>query len=142
MTIEVDKIEYDAEQCALRVSGRNVRENEHIRMGQQHTIEVEQGRDFTLTKGHNWDAMRLTLLEDLKEPLKNAEIAALVMQEGLAYLCLLRQSMTKTCAVISRNIPKKKAGNVAFDKAMERFFNDIYAAVNQHLDLNVLKVSR
>lgn len=32
LKISVEKIEFDAEQCALRVSGKNVEENEHVRV--------------------------------------------------------------------------------------------------------------
>lgn len=48
------------------------------------------------------------LLEDISDPMKKADIAALVMQEGLANLCLIKSAMTKTCAKIERNLPKKK----------------------------------
>lgn len=48
------------------------------------------------------------VLNDARDPTKKAEIAAVVMQEGLANICLIKSSLTKICAKIERNIPKKK----------------------------------
>jgi protein pelota len=133
--IEVVKIEYDAEQCALRVKGKNIRENEHVRLGQFHTIELEKGRPFTIRKPH-WDTIRLDILKELENPMSNAEVAVLVMQEGLANLCLIRATMTKTCAVISRSIPPKALR----EHAIQQFFADIYAAVLLHINFEQIKV--
>lgn len=101
------KIEFDAEQCALRLNGTNVKESEYIKMGQHHTLELEIGRPFTIHKNY-WDSMNLELLDEISDPMRKAEIAAVVMQEGLAQLCLIKAAMTKTCARIERTIPKKK----------------------------------
>ena len=107
ITIKVETIQFDAEQCALRLKGVNVAQNDYIQMGQYHTVEIEQNRTFTVRKTV-WDAMTLDLLREIANPMKKAEIAALVMQEGLAHLCLVKSSMTRTCARIEKYLPKKK----------------------------------
>ena len=43
LKIKVERIEFDAEQCSLRLNGRNVEENEFVKMGQYHTIDLEIG---------------------------------------------------------------------------------------------------
>ena len=48
------------------------------------------------------------VLEDAGDPTKKAEIAAVVLQEGLASICLVKSSLTKVCAKIERTMPKKK----------------------------------
>ena len=105
--IQVDRIEFDAEQCALRLNGKNVKENEFIKLGQYHTLEIELNRPFTITK-ECWDVVYREILDDISDPMKKAEIAVLVMQEGLANLCLIKSAMTKTLAKIERTLPKKK----------------------------------
>ena len=50
LKIEVVRIEFDVEQCSLRLNGRNVEENEHIKMGQYHTLEVEIAHPITIEK--------------------------------------------------------------------------------------------
>ena len=41
LTIRVESIVFDSEQCSLRTSGRNIEESEHVKLGQYHTIEIE-----------------------------------------------------------------------------------------------------
>jgi protein pelota len=98
------------------LNGKNVLENEHVRLGQYHTMEIEKERPFTLEKEY-WDEARMDIIHDATNPMKNAEIAALVMEEGLANLCLVRLATTKTCAVITRTMPKKKhVSSKTFDR--------------------------
>jgi len=49
--IRVEAIEFDEEQCSLRVKGVNVKENEYVKLGQYHTIEVELNRTAEISKG-------------------------------------------------------------------------------------------
>ena len=58
LTIEVVKVEFDAEQCSLRLNGINRKENEHIKLGQHHTIELELNRPVHIHK-ENWDSVDL-----------------------------------------------------------------------------------
>ena len=44
--------------------------------------------------------------------LQNADAAAITMQEGLAYICLITSNMTIVRAKIDVHIPKKRKGNV------------------------------
>ena len=38
LTLDIEDIEYDHEGCKLRVKGRNIEENEHVKLGAYHTI--------------------------------------------------------------------------------------------------------
>jgi protein pelota len=106
ISIDVQKIEFDAEQCSLRINGRNVTENEFIKMGQFHTIELEMNQKFKIEKSC-WDAIHLERLDAACDPSKKADLAVVVMQEGLAHVCLLTSALTITKAKIERNMPKK-----------------------------------
>jgi stalled ribosome rescue protein Dom34 len=106
LKIRVERIEFDAEQCSLRINGQNVLENEHVKMGQYHTIDLELERPFTVEK-ECWDSIFMELLDDACNPTKKAELAAVVMQEGLANVCLITSSMTVVKAKVERRIPNK-----------------------------------
>ena len=54
LTISVESVEFDKEQCALRINGRNIEENEHVKRGQYHTIEIELSQPFWIMKDC-WD---------------------------------------------------------------------------------------
>ena len=44
--------------CMLRLKGRNIEENPHVKMGAFHTIELELNRKFELRKAL-WDSIHL-----------------------------------------------------------------------------------
>lgn len=48
--------------------------------------------------------------EEACDPMKRADVAAIVMQEGLAHVCLVMSSMTLVRAKIEMNIPRKRKG--------------------------------
>ena len=76
-------------------------------MGQYHTLELEIDHPFWLEKDC-WDAIYLERLEEASDPSKKAELAVVMMQEGLANICLVTPSMTVTKSRIERNMPKKR----------------------------------
>lgn len=101
------------------------------------------------------------MLDDARDPTKKAEIAAVVMQEGLASICLIKSSLTKVCAKIERTIPKKKEvflngrvcnrairttlvyiqqGNKSFATATGKFFEDVYNALKRTINFDFVKV--
>lgn len=141
LTLEIETIEFDPEKCSLRVKGRNTEENEHVKKGQYHTLEVELNRQFTLEKTY-WDSMFRDTLKIACDPVRGSEIAAVVMQEGLAHVCLITPSMTLTMARIEKKIVKKggAAKNTSHDTGRISFFKDIYDAINKHIDMDAMKV--
>ena len=44
---------------------------------------------------------------------QNADVAAVVMQEGIAHICLITSNMTIVRAKIDQVIPRKRKGNVS-----------------------------
>ena len=50
LTVEVETIDFDTDTCTLRLNGKNLEENEHVKMGQYHTLELEMNRVFALEK--------------------------------------------------------------------------------------------
>ena len=67
LKIEVERIEFDAEQSSLRVSGRNVEENEHVKMGQYHTILLRKDLPFSIEK-ECWDSIFMERLNEACDP--------------------------------------------------------------------------
>uniref|UniRef100_A0A7S3HQQ8 Protein pelota homolog n=1 Tax=Spumella elongata TaxID=89044 RepID=A0A7S3HQQ8_9STRA len=140
ITIQVENIDFDSEQCTLRLKGMSIKENEHLKLGQYHTLTLELNRPCEITKEH-WDSLHLEALADMAEPTKKADLAVLTMQEGLANLCLVKAALTKTCAKIERSLPKKRQqGNQAYDTALSKFFSDIYESVQKNINFEVIKV--
>jgi hypothetical protein len=51
--------------------GQNIQENEHVRLGAYHTLDIEINRQFTLTK-EVWDSMDLERLQQCTDPAHSA----------------------------------------------------------------------
>jgi protein pelota len=139
LEIEVNKIEYNPGAEVLRLSGRNVTENRYVKMGAHHTFDLDINRKFTLTKG-DWDSVSLETLEQACDPSLSAEVGAVVMEEGLANLCLITKSMTLTRQRVELSIPGKRKGMAsAHDRAVLRFYQATMDAMERHFNFDVLK---
>ena len=67
-----------------------------------------------------WDSMYLELLEECIESSTQSEVAAVLLQEGIANICLLRPATTKVCAKIEKVIPKKKHGGYFISLSLKK----------------------
>jgi hypothetical protein len=62
-------------------------ESEFVKLGQYHSLELALQRNFTLSKP-NWDSIYLERIDIACDLKHSAEIGAVVMQPGLANVCL------------------------------------------------------
>lgn len=139
LTISVEDVDFDTAACMLRVKGRNIQENQYVKMGAYHTVDLELNRKFVLAK-ECWDAIALERIDNACDPSQKADVAAVVMQEGLAHLCLVTSNMTLTRAKIDVNIPRKRKGNCSqHDKGLTRFFEAIVQAILRHINFDIVK---
>ncbi|XP_069507774.1 protein pelota homolog [Ambystoma mexicanum] len=139
LTICVETIDFDTQACQLRVKGTNIQENDYVKMGAYHTIELEPNRKFTLAK-KQWDSVVLERIEQACDPAFGADVAAVVMQEGLANICLVTPSMTLMRGKVETTIPRKRRGNCTqHDKALERFYEQVMQGILRHINFEVVK---
>jgi protein pelota len=138
LTLDIKEIDFDTEAGALRLSGQNVVENKYVKLGQYHTIEITIRKQFTLTKEH-WDSVHLERIQAATDPSTSAELAAVVMQPGLANLCVITTHMTIVLSKIETTIPKKGLIGSKHEKAKVRFFKRIQEAILQHVNFEVIK---
>jgi len=103
LTIDVESIHFDAGHCALHLKGRNIEEHEHVKRGAYHTLDLELQRPFTLQKAR-WDSVDLQRLRMAADPAASADVAAVVMHEGLAHVCLITPAMTVVKAKIELQV--------------------------------------
>ncbi|XP_030759383.1 protein pelota [Sitophilus oryzae] len=139
LTITVENIDFDTQACMLRLKGRNIEENQYVKMGAYHTLDLELNRKFSLWK-HEWDSVSLERIELACDPSKSADVAAVVMQEGLAHVCLITSSMTLIRAKIDVNIPRKRKGFVQqHEKGLIKFYDQVMQAILRHVDFEIVK---
>lgn len=116
------------------------RENQWVKMRSHHTVELEVFKQFRLTKAE-WDDVTLERLEEACSDKSRAQAAAIVMQEGVANICLLTEAMTLTKAKITQAIPRKRktTGGNAHDKSVGRFFQFVYDSMLRVVDFSLVK---
>ncbi|GKV21198.1 hypothetical protein SLEP1_g31195 [Rubroshorea leprosula] len=123
----------------MRIRGKNILENEHVKIGAFHTLELELQRPFVLRKDI-WDSMALDVLQQASDPAASADLAVVIMQEGLAHILLVGKSVTSTRSRIETSIPRKHGPAIAgYEKALNKFFDNVLQAFLKHVDFNVVR---
>lgn len=140
LTISVESITYDSLGGTLHLKGRNLEENKHVKLGAYHTLDIAINDKFTLRKPE-WDTVAVDLVEEACDPTRQADVAAVVMQEGLAHVCLITPSTTLVRGKIDLVIPKKRGdGKVSqHKKGMERFYSQVMQAIERHVKFDIVK---
>ena len=139
LTIRVESSEFDATTCNCRVNGKVIIENDIVTLGSYHTIDLELHRNLSIFKDE-WDMVTRERLDVACDISKKAEIAAIVMQEGLANVCLLTENLTIVRQRVEVSITKKRKGSSSqFEKSVTRFHEQIYQALLKHVDFSIVK---
>lgn len=92
------------------MAGRITEETKFTKVGQFHTLDLELQRNFTLEKSEGWDSVAREVVRDACDPVKKADVWAVVMHEGMANLALLTGSRTVLRQKIEVPVPKKRGG--------------------------------
>ncbi|KAG8649549.1 hypothetical protein MANES_08G104900v8 [Manihot esculenta] len=139
LEIKVETVDYDKVGAALRIRGKNILENEYVKIGAFHTLELELQRPFVLRK-EVWDSMALDVLNQASDPGASADLAVVLMQEGLAHILLVGKSVTTTRSRIETSIPRKHGPAIAgYESALNKFFEHVLQAFLKHIDFSVIR---
>lgn len=139
LTISSEKLEYDSEANVVKIKGKNVEENKYVKRGQYHTIYLDLNTRFFLIKPI-WDALALSQLNNACNSSRNAEVAVVIMQEGLAFVCLLTTHMSVQKAKIEVNIPRKRRNFTSnHEKGLGNFYEQILQAILRFVNFESIK---
>ncbi|KAI3980647.1 hypothetical protein MKX01_025212 [Papaver californicum] len=138
LEVEVDDVEYEKEGSVLRIRGKNVSKNEHVKIGSFHTLEIDLHGKLVLTKVL-WDSVALDLLKKASDPAASADLAVVLMQEGLANMLLVGKSVTTTLSRIETSIPRKHGAAIAgYEMALNKFFENVIEAFLREINFTVV----
>ena len=108
-------------------------------MGAYHTLDLELNRKFQLTKPE-WDSIAIERVEMACDVTQSADVAAVIMQDGLAHVCLITASMTLVRSKIDVAIPRKRKGNVQqHEKGLAKFYDAVIQGIIRHVNFEVVK---
>lgn len=140
LSIKVKSTFFDPLASELKVSGTVVNENEWVSVGQHHTITLKYEKadiKFSIWKSAGWDSVALqTLREALSEDRPEA-IVAVVMQEGLANVCLITDFRTIVKQRIESSIPKKRASTKDAAGGMASFYEKTLTTLRNAVDFTM-----
>ncbi|CAG8971774.1 hypothetical protein HYALB_00001883 [Hymenoscyphus albidus] len=136
ISILTTSLSFDPQVSQLHVSGRVVEENTFVPMGSYHTLDLELQRNFTLTKKDGWDSVALDMIRESIRVDKEGVVPAVVMQEGLANICLITEYQTVLKQRVEVAIPKKRSGRAGdHDKGLDKFFATVLETLLRHVDI-------
>lgn len=136
LTIVVTSTDFDVGSGQLHVAGKVASENEYVKMGQHHTLDLELNRKFTLEKADGWDSVALEQLKEACDTERRAELWAVVLGEGTANICMITEHQTLLRQHIEVSVPRKRKGGVdGHSKGMDRFFSTTLSTLMRQLDL-------
>ncbi|TVY85319.1 Protein dom34 [Lachnellula suecica] len=136
LLIRVTSIEFDAQAGQLHVSGRVAEENQFVKNGAYHTLDLELQRNFTLEKSEGWDSVALDVVREAVKVDKEGTVPAVVMQEGFANICLITEHQTVLKQRVETGVPKKRVGRSGdHDKGMDKFYSVTLETLLRHVDI-------
>lgn len=127
----------------LRIQGKNQTSTEWVKQNAHHTlsIRVDTPQDIWVKK-FEWDAAAQLRLEEACDAEAKADTAAVVLDYGIANVCLVTPSIIITKAKIEVSIAKKhKANGSSRDDSITKFFKQIYEAVLANVDFTKVQVT-
>lgn len=108
-------------------------------MGAYHTIDLELNRKFEIEKPE-WDSISLGRVEAACDVTQNADVAAVIMQEGIAHICLITSNMTIVRSKVDMAIPRKRKNHPAsHDKGLAKFYEVVMKGILLHVNFDVVK---
>lgn len=139
LTVQVEDVDFDPEGSSIRLKGRNLTPSEHLKLGAYHTLQLEPHRAFTIQKD-TWDKLDAELVTTCCDPAASADLAVLLLTDGLANLMLVGSAVTLAKAKVESTIPRKRGAEAAgYGKAVQGFFKKVYEAVSRHVDWSIVK---
>ncbi|XP_058102577.1 protein PELOTA 1 isoform X4 [Magnolia sinica] len=87
-----------------------------------------------------WDSLALDILQQACDPAASADLAVVLMQEGLAHIFLIGKSITTTRSRIEASIPRKHGPAIAgYETALNKFFENVLQAFLKHIDFKIVR---
>ncbi|CAR30546.1 KLTH0H12474p [Lachancea thermotolerans CBS 6340] len=146
LRLRIVSSEFEPQHEFLRYKGittedESGRANVDIPLGKYFSFTVDYKYSFTLLK-YDYNNFVAKQLKEACNLESRSDIAAIVLQEGIAHICLLSSFSTILKNKIEYSLPKKKRGTdvAKFDEKVEKFYKATYESMKRHFDFAQLKV--
>ncbi|XP_071703432.1 protein PELOTA 1-like [Rutidosis leptorrhynchoides] len=94
LEIKVEDVDYDKKGYVVTIKGKNTLKNEHVKIGQSHTLKIELHRPFVLKKVL-WDSKSINALKPASDPSVSGDRA--VVRALQDFFTMLNKDPDRTC---------------------------------------------
>ena len=99
-------MDYEPSDEVMRIRGKTTEQSEYVPNQSYHTAEVQLNKTLKINKPE-WDDVLYGIVLEASLVEKKAEVGAVVLQEGVAHLCLVTENMTVSETRLKRPFPAK-----------------------------------
>ncbi|ANQ06176.1 Protein pelota-like protein [Plasmodium coatneyi] len=140
LTLMITKVDFDSVNNSLRLSGKNIKSNDYVKMGQYHTFEIALNEKIKIKK-KNWDSVYKQKLEECTNVRMNSKVAILLVSCGEAQMYLLTENLCKHIFTLSKVIKKKreKNNNSLYAKSLGAFFQQLLQQLVKNVDVEKMQ---
>eukprot|EP00834_Sanchytrium_tribonematis_P006066 NODE_416_length_7838_cov_1.514537.p3 type:complete len:378 gc:universal NODE_416_length_7838_cov_1.514537:1363-2496(+) len=138
LSIKVEETAYDGFANVVHVKGKVCEESKFVKMNQYHTLDTLINQKIWIAKD-DWDQINLRRIDEACDLSKKAEVGAVVLQEGLAHICLLTNAITIPLLKVDTTVSKKRTGSTQHKHSLEKFLNNVVDGMIRHFDFSKLK---
>ncbi|CAA9986600.1 PelOta protein homologue, putative [Plasmodium knowlesi strain H] len=140
LTLMITKVDFDSANSSLRLSGKNIKTNDYVKMGQYHTFEIALNEKIKIKK-KNWDSVYKEKLEECTNVKMNSKVAILLVNCGEAQMYLLTENLCKHIFTLSKVIKKKreKSNNSLYAKSLGAFFQQLLLQLMKNVDVEKMQ---
>lgn len=139
LSIRVESVDFQPQDDSLRIKGKTTEQHPDCPLGSYHTAEVGIRTKLTVYKSE-WDSHSFDIINKACSVEERAEVGAVVLEEGIAHICLITEYSTIIKTRVSIPIPKKQRGDTSrHDRSYARFIKTTAESAVRDLDLLGLK---
>ncbi|KAM7194461.1 eRF1 domain 1 domain containing protein [Naviculisporaceae sp. PSN 640] len=128
---------FDPAASSLRVTGQVVEENKYVAIGQHHTLELELNHRFSIIKPKGWDSVALDTLKEAINEDKSDALVAVVMQPGMANICLITDYQTILKQRVDGSVSSKRAEAKEKASGYTGFYDKVLSTLLRTVDLTI-----
>lgn len=139
-TIAVTEVQYQSGVDEMQVRGTLTHELEDAKEGSFQRMLLSIGRPFSLYKSC-WDKFSYDEMREAGDECSGAEVAAVVMQSGLASICIIGRNSTVVTSTVSKAIPKMRVhgSNGKNAESKQKFFDMTAKALVSNVDVHNMR---
>ncbi|BAO38064.1 protein DOM34 [Kluyveromyces marxianus] len=145
LRIRVVSSEFEPQNEFLRYKGVTTEDdysnaNQDMPIGKFFSFTIDFQYPFTLIKS-DYNSYVSNLIKEACNIEGRSDMAAVVLQEGIAHICLMNSFSTVLKHKVEYSIPKKKRATdiMKFDDKVEKFYKATYESMLRHFDFESLK---